>query len=167
MSEHRERLDPQTAGEVVELEGIPHEPDLNVRAIVWSAVVLAATTAACCLLVWWLFLGLRSHIAADDRPLSPLREAQERVLPPAPRLQGDPAADMDALRASEKQALERPQWIDRGQGTLRIPIDLAMEVIAREGLRASAPSAATAPSPTTPVPQAPGATPPAAAGSTP
>jgi hypothetical protein len=148
MSERRDRIDRiDHEGEVVEVEGRPRDPELNVRAIAWSAVGLAVMTAGCCVVSWWLFLGLRSHNAADDRPISPLREAQERVLPPEPRLQSDPAADMETLRAAEKQALERPEWIDRNQGTLRIPIDLAMEVIARRGVGAGTGTVEPTPAP--------------------
>ncbi|HXO18752.1 MAG TPA: hypothetical protein VOA87_02380 [Thermoanaerobaculia bacterium] len=107
--------------------------EIDLRAIFWTAVSLAGAVALSCLLMWWLFLGLRRAERANDPPPSPLPEAGERRLPPLPRLQPNPAEDMRALRAREEELLNRPAWVDPKQGTMRIPIDLAMDVLVRKG----------------------------------
>jgi hypothetical protein len=43
---------------------------------------------------------------------------------------------MATFRAREDEALHQPAWIDQRAGTVRLPIDLAMDVIARRGLPA-------------------------------
>ncbi|HLH35838.1 MAG TPA: hypothetical protein VKX41_14285 [Alloacidobacterium sp.] len=54
---------------------------------------------------------------------------------PTPRLQGDDG-DLDTadLHAREDLLLDYYSWIDRSKGTVRIPIDRAMELIAQRGL---------------------------------
>jgi hypothetical protein len=55
-------------------------------------------------------------------------------VPPAPRLQVDPPADLAALRAAEGAALSRYGWEDRAAGVVRIPIDRALALTAERGL---------------------------------
>jgi hypothetical protein len=57
-----------------------------------------------------------------ERPADPL--------PPEPRLQVSPQADMDAMRAREHELLHSYGWVDREKGVARIPIDRAMEIMA-------------------------------------
>jgi len=128
---------PHRPGEVHTPDAVQYDQDLNVRGVIWTALLLAAGTLLIVLLMWWLFVGLRHLEQATDPPPPALREVRERRLPPEPRLQSDPDGDMLRLRADEDQLLTRPAWIDQGQGTARIPIDLAMEVLARRGLPAT------------------------------
>ncbi len=155
-----------------------YDRDLNVKGILWSAAYLAGGVLVVCLLMYWLFLGLRKLENRADPPAPPLaEERREQPLPPEPRLQASPDQDMAELRAREDRALHQPAWIDQQAGTVRLPIDLAMDVIARRGLPATG---AGAPSPnetrlaagaaaagqaagqTTPLPGQPAAAPPAA-----
>lgn len=72
------------------------------------------------------------------------RIVSETVLPPQeailervyqePRLQVDPAIDLDHLRAEENELLERYGWIDPKNGIARIPIDKAIEIVAEQRL---------------------------------
>lgn len=43
--------------------------------------------------------------------------------------------DMEVLRREEDKVLDGSSWIDRGQGRVRVPIDVAMEVIASRGVQ--------------------------------
>ena len=83
----------------------------------------------------------------------------ERPLPPPPRLQNYPFQDIKELRRNDKPLLDSYEWIDRSAGTVRIPVDRAMDLLAERGLpyrKPGQPSAA-------PPPPAPGAQPPGAA----
>lgn len=63
---------------------------------------------------------------------------------PAPRLLTDDGHESVAdLHARENVLLDHYSWIDRSKGTVRIPIDRAMELIAQQGLPV-APAAKTA-----------------------
>jgi hypothetical protein len=63
-----------------------------------------------------------------DQPIA------EQRLPPAPRLQVAPRADLDRLRAAENRRLESYGWVDRDRGVVRIPIEQAMKLVHERGL---------------------------------
>lgn len=115
--------------------------DLSVRAIAAFAGTLLITTALTLVLMGWL-LGyfVRLEIRADA-PVSPLAE----TLPPAPepRLQADPGRDLQEMRATEDAMLDEYAWVDRRDGTVRIPITRAMELLAERGLPVRNDEAAT------------------------
>ena len=52
-----------------------------------------------------------------------------RVLPPAPRLQVDPAVDLDQVRQSQNEMLNSYGWADKATGKVRVPIDRAMDML--------------------------------------
>jgi hypothetical protein len=54
---------------------------------------------------------------------------------PTPRLETDDGnQDLTDLHGREDLLLDHYTWIDRGKGTVRIPIERAMEIIAQKGL---------------------------------
>lgn len=53
---------------------------------------------------------------------------------PAPRLEVKSGASLADLRAAEDADLNSYGWIDRNSGTIRIPIDRAMQMILQRGL---------------------------------
>jgi len=78
--------------------------------------------------------GKRQNMESDPA----MRQKQLQQLTatfPTPRLQGDDGnLDTADLHAREDLLLENYSWIDRSKGTIRIPIDRAMELIAQRGL---------------------------------
>jgi hypothetical protein len=54
--------------------------------------------------------------------------------PQAPRLQVDPGIDLDALRDHERERLQSFAWVNRDRQVVRIPIDLAMRILAKGGI---------------------------------
>ena len=56
-----------------------------------------------------------------------------RVVPPAPRLRTDAAADLQRFRAEEDRRLNSYGWIDREKGIVHIPIEQAMKTLAQTG----------------------------------
>jgi len=60
---------------------------------------------------------------------------------PTPRLQTDDGAqDIADLHAREDLLLSNYSWIDPSKGTVRIPIERAMELIAQRGLQVAPPA---------------------------
>jgi hypothetical protein len=53
---------------------------------------------------------------------------------PGPRLQADPSTDFQKMRKDVLGHLNGYGWIDRQAGIAHIPIDRAMEIVARSGL---------------------------------
>ena len=63
----------------------------------------------------------------------PPSTAQAPPVPPAPRLQSDPAADWSAYRAAQMKRLTADGWVDREHGIAHIPIEDAMRLLAKRG----------------------------------
>jgi hypothetical protein len=111
-----------------------------VRAGVGILVVLAVFFA-----LMWMLQGVLLRFEQNAQvPPHPLASTLARTEPPLPRLQPNPRADLLALRAQEEAVLETYAWIDKGRGTVRVPIERAMELLAQRGLpaRAAAPGEA-------------------------
>jgi hypothetical protein len=82
---------------------------------------------------------------ADYPPANPLAARYGRTEPPAPRLQVNPALDIHEHRKAEQAVLASYGWVDKGAGTVRIPIARAMALLAERGIQAPpAPAAAPA-----------------------
>src|SRR5579872_1131753 len=53
---------------------------------------------------------------------------------PSPQLEIDERGQLDQIRIDEAQTLSTYDWVDQKAGTVRIPIDRAMDLIAQRGL---------------------------------
>ncbi len=75
---------------------------------------------------------------AKSQPLGPPASPFEnvRVLPPQPRLQVKPGADLRSYCGDQMQKLDTYGWVDPENGVVRIPIDRAIEVTIERGLPA-------------------------------
>jgi hypothetical protein len=112
--------------------GRSHETkDMRLRLVLLFGLALTATLVGSHYGLRAVFA--RNQVWADrkDRPRSPLREA--RVAPPEPRLQTQPAADLEQLRRDEERRLDSYGWIDREHRILRMPIDRAMDLMIQRG----------------------------------
>ena len=69
-------------------------------------------------------------------------DVDARHRPPAPQLEETPAVDWQRQLAAEENVLHSYAWIDQKGGTVRIPIDRAIDLLAQRGLpaRAAAPA---------------------------
>ena len=122
--------------------GSPHEPhepgapfdhEIDVRAIAKSAMWLAIITVASFFVAWFLYKALvRSEEQLDPR-VPVLEAARKPVVPPGPRLQKSPEADLAELRAAEHGELEAWAWVDRGRGVARVPVERAIDAVAASG----------------------------------
>lgn len=112
--------------------------DMSVRTIVVLGISLIITAIVLNLALWGLFRLFIAQRERADVPPPPVFTA--RPLPPEPRLQSSPTEDLAKMRAEEDAFLTSYGWVDQRAGTVRIPIDRAMERIlqqrlpAREGL---------------------------------
>jgi hypothetical protein len=108
--------------------------DDRIRPVVAFVAWLAVGT----LVVLGIAKLAHDHLAAGirerSRAIHPL--AAEREEPPEPRLQATPALDLARARAKEDERLSTYGWIDRQAGVVHLPIERAMELVAREGLPA-------------------------------
>jgi hypothetical protein len=138
--------------------GKTHEPraytgfdsEIDVRSVALFGVGLAAVTIVVLAVLWGVLVHWKSRQAARDPRPSPLAEANAPRLPPEPRLQAAPVADMEALRARETAVLTTYGWVDRPHGVGRIPIGRAIDLLVANGLPAPAPEPTPTPPPRAP-----------------
>lgn len=67
--------------------------------------------------------------------LALVAQMKKHTLPPPPvdaERRAERARALAELRAAENEALQNPAWIDPAKGLVRLPIDVAMELTARE-----------------------------------
>jgi len=128
--------------------GVSYEKeDADARAVIRAGIALALATLVASALVLFLFRWLAQREAKGDAPPPPMAGSTEPGrLPPAPRLQTLPAADLAAVRAEEERALTTYGWVDEHAGTVHIPIAEAMRLLAQRG-EAPLPRVSPSPSP--------------------
>jgi hypothetical protein len=135
--------------------------DANVVGIVVFLTALAIFAAVTGLLCYGIGKVINAHLDKEDGPNSKwTKTADVRQLGnmpsspelrnkvaeltqtfPTPRLQTDDGAqDIADLHAREDLLLSNYSWIDPSKGTVRIPIERAMELIAQRGLQVAPPA---------------------------
>jgi hypothetical protein len=129
MSKHK--IDYRPQGEVGQRG---HEPtDDDIRNIVVSGAVLVVICIGVLLFLSWLMRGYKMQERAGDTIRPPLF-GDDRGQFPQPRLQENPHADLRAMRAADRIELSSYGWVDEKAKIAKIPIERAMEIIAKRGL---------------------------------
>jgi hypothetical protein len=105
--------------------------DANVRGVFGFLLFLALVLVFTSLLCWGLFRYFSAG-QANPAPASPF--AGTRQLPSGPQLQVNPRQDLLRFRAEQEHSLESYSWENRDDGTVRVPIERAMELLLRKGL---------------------------------
>ena len=101
---------------------------------------ILVSLAAMCAIVIFVFLAMyalgRGFVAYSVRtgPKANPLAASAPQLPPAPRLQNAPTRDIAQMRAAEDEVLNHYAWLDKQAGTVRIPIQRAIDLLADRGL---------------------------------
>ncbi|HUP64376.1 MAG TPA: hypothetical protein VM557_03750 [Thermoanaerobaculia bacterium] len=130
---------------------IHHEQrDVDIRAILFFIAGFAVFAIVVHVLLWFHFDFMRrSERDPDLLPVSLIGEGRQ-VLPPGPRLQPfpnpsqadgralsplqtNPPYDMEQMRKQEAEWLAGYGWVNQGTGTVRIPIDQAMDLALQRG----------------------------------
>lgn len=112
--------------------GQGYDRDLNLKGILgFSLGVLGAILVASAAM-WYASVVLRDQLVGSDPEPSIIPEARQDYEPPGPRLQDDPEAELEALRADEEQVLTGYQWVDEGAGVARVPVERAMAILAAD-----------------------------------
>ena len=97
--------------------------------IVLTAVIVVAAVIASLL--------IHFKAAEQSRQETPVpRLAGEREATPGSRLQVDGNKELRQMRMAEDAALNSYGWVDKSSGSVRIPIERAMEILAKKGLPA-------------------------------
>jgi hypothetical protein len=109
------------------------ESDVNIRGIFGFGAGLVVVAAIIHVAIWLLFMYFTNREAVSTPRQYPLA-SQQSQLPPEPRLQVTPREDLQTLRAAEERVLRGYGWVDRNEGVVHIPIDVAMKQVVEHGL---------------------------------
>jgi hypothetical protein len=107
--------------------------DASARTLLAWGGGLVAVVIAAAITTWLLFDALAAHAKRTDPKVSPLA-ATETSAPPEPRLLTKEPEDLAAVRKEEDRVLRSYDWVDRERGVVRMPIERALELVAKEGL---------------------------------
>jgi len=143
------------APEVVDVSHGYEKSDVRISGILVFLTALAIFVVVSAVLSYGIGKALFAHMAREDGPRSkwaqtvdvkPLGnlaanpELQNKMAEmtqrfPAPRVQTDDGnQDVADLHAREDLLLQNYSWADESQGKVRIPIDRAIEILAKNGL---------------------------------
>ncbi len=122
--------------------------DFNLRGVLVTSIALmiVAVLVQVLMLVVFRYFDARESTRAPRRyPLA----GTETQLPPQPRIQANPAEDLNDLRLKDETVLTSYGWINQQAGVARIPIERAMKLVLERGLpvRSNAPPENDAPQP--------------------
>jgi hypothetical protein len=139
--------------EFVNVETHHERSDVNVRALLWTVVIIVVFAAVTHLLLWGLFKQFAKHARNEVRPpMTAIARPAGANVPQEPRLQPFPTAerpgrvvpppygntpetDMEDMRRSADEQLHNVGWVNREKGIVRLPIDVAKELIVqRQGV---------------------------------
>jgi len=136
--------------EIVNPETHHEKSDVNVRALFKFFIIFVVFAVVTHLLLFMQFKAFRRMFRDQTaEPMTAVARPADAAVPPSPRLQpfetrnvggqvnppntNTPVTDMEQMRAAEEQALHNPGWIDRQKGTVRLPIDVAKQLIVQRG----------------------------------
>jgi protein SCO1 len=114
-----------------EFSGAYERSDVNIRAMLVLGAGMVIGTAAVMAGLWLLWTSLNANARQRQPTVSPLADTQQ--MPREPRLQTTPIGDYREFQKEEEKLLHSYGWMDRAKGTVRIPIERAMELIAERG----------------------------------
>jgi len=114
--------------------------DVKIRPLVVFIAGLTVIGIATYLVVYLIIRLFSAQAAKQDAQLHPVAgQVQpaapgEERLPPEPRIQANPAADLKTLRDQEEAILTTYGWVDARAGVVRVPIEVAMQQVLKDGL---------------------------------
>ena len=111
--------------------------EINIRVLSRLTIGLLALVAMALILMWYVTTSIYEQQKAGDPPPPLMVEARVQHQPPNPRLQSDPFAELDLLRATQDAQLNSYGWVDESAGLAHIPIERAMDLLVANGLPAT------------------------------
>src|SRR5271169_5662537 len=110
--------------------GAGHEQsEISVRFIVVSLGVLLIGTFLVALLVVGIFRFFSNTYQTQESA-----KQNQQQIPPEPRIEVEPYKQLLDVHAREDHVLKSYAWVDKSQGIVRIPIDQAIDELAKKGL---------------------------------
>jgi hypothetical protein len=111
----------------------PHAGHETTDVNVWAVGKFAIGLVIVCVVSIGLLFGLLKFFQSREET-SVANTVEPVKLFPEPQLQKTEILDLKALHAEEDKLLNGYAWVDPKQGIVRIPVDRAIEVLAKRGL---------------------------------
>jgi hypothetical protein len=126
--------------------------DIGVGGVVAFLIGLGVFLVIAYFLADGFYKVLDKHFEAEQAPVSPLvsnaQQDTRRIPPqygadydkylkegfPAPQLETDERTELNDIRLREENILSTYDYVDKNAGTVRVPIDRAMDLLAQRGL---------------------------------
>ena len=120
--------------------------DVNVFQITAFGIGLLISFMVVVFAMWALFVFLAHREDQANVPLPGKMASERQYVPPEPRLSGVrvedgkivapvyPRIELKELQEDEDAILNNYGWLDPANGTVRIPIDQAIDMVAKKGL---------------------------------
>lgn len=105
--------------------------EVNIKLILLSTLGMVILVLVVCFVTVGIFNYLSSTQAQPERANELVRPME---LPKAPRVQEHPWEEYKVLHADEAHVLNSYAWVNEADGTVRIPIDRAIDLVAAQGL---------------------------------
>lgn len=132
--------------------------DIGISGVLYFLLALALAGFFVYFVVDGLYHYLNKRFETEQAPVNPLvlnAPADTRKLSadykeylkqdfPSPQLEIDERGQLDKIRTDEAETLNTYDWVDQKAGTVRIPIDRAMDLLAQRGLPVRTQGAAAA-----------------------
>ena len=136
-----------------EHETYEHE-DWVAANVLYFLLALAVATVVALFVLKGVYAFLDRHERASQPAVSPLvqnvPEDTRHVAPgypqavfPSPRLEEDERGQLNGIRMQEENTLYSYGWVDEKAGTVRIPIDRAIDLLVQRGLPVHSPGSAS------------------------
>lgn len=106
--------------------------DANAGGVFKFLVALGIVLVVASFVCWGLFRFFSAHDVSQAASDSPF--ADRRQVPLGPQLQVNPREDWLKFRDEQEKSLETYAWENRSAGTVRVPIEEAMELLVKKGL---------------------------------
>src|SRR5580704_8018894 len=127
--------------------------DLQTSSVLYFLLAILVVTVICLFCFLFVFDFLDHREKASQPPVNPLLtdvpSDTRHIAPgyvdstfPNPRLEVDERGQLNTIRLAEERTLNSYGWVDEKAGTVRIPIERAMDLIAQRGLPVRAQGAA-------------------------
>jgi len=128
------------------------DDEISARGILEVTVGIGVACLLAIVITWWMLSRYTAAVEAESPPPSPIAQADERRLPPGPRLQQHPERELEEMRREMTERLGSYGWVDEGAGVVHLPIDRAIELIAERGTVAALGGDASSPAAADPAP---------------
>jgi hypothetical protein len=135
----------QIKPENAKAHGSYEHQDLQSSGILYFLLSIVVGLVICLFLLGGVFDFLDHREKASQPPVNPLvtnvPEDTRHIAPeypqsafPDPRLEVDERGQLNSIRVGEENTLHTYGWVDEKAGTVRIPIERAMDLLVQRGL---------------------------------